>query len=140
MAGYTYRSFVRNPPLGECHALPLLYFSRPMGAAFLFGLAAAEVGVLCRRAVVAYDGHFCRGVAQGFDDFFQGAGHFVAVGRVAALRADEGRHVFDDDDVMANIDHEGGFFLFQCTFAHKAVHDHTSFLIFPLTSHRAGSG
>lgn len=66
----------------------------------------------CGAVVVAYNGHFRGGVAQGFDDFFQSAGYFVAVCGVATLRADEGRHVFDDDDVMADIDHEGGFFLF----------------------------
>ena len=107
--------FLASWTLVVCFFVASIVFSpscRPMGAVFLFGLAAVEVGVLCRRAVVAYDGHFCGGVAQGFDDFFQGAGHFVAVGRVAALGADEGRHVFDDDNVMADVDHEGGFFFF----------------------------
>ena len=106
------------------------------GGWFLF---CAEM--LCRGlALVVDDGHLRGNLPQGVYDLLEYMSNLVAVCRVSALGADKRRNIFDNDDVLADLDHERSLFLLERTFAHKAAHCTFSFRVFPSDAQRSGSG
>ena len=106
------------------------------GGRFLF---CAEM--LCRGlALVVDDGHFRWDLPQGVYDLLEHMSNLVAVCRVSALGADKRRNIFDNDDVLADLDHKRRFFLLKRSFAHEAAHCDFSFRVFPSDSQRSGSG
>jgi len=72
---------------------------------------------------VVYHGDFgARLLFKGIDYFFQPCGCFIVVTGIAALLANTGRHVSDNDNALAYIHSKSGKAVFHGALAHKADH------------------
>ncbi len=90
--------------------------------------AAPESGDRALPFSLIEDGNLRERPALGGDDGLQAFGDLVCVCRIAALAADLGGDVLDDD-VVADVYHVGGFLVFECAFAEETGHiGHASFL------------
>jgi hypothetical protein len=79
-------------------------------------------------------------VLDGLNNPFKPAGHVAAIGNFAALVANPGRHVFNDDNTLAGIGRKCGKTVPRFTFAHKTDHFVLSRRVLKSADHSSGFG
>ena len=62
---------------------------------------------------IADNRHFRRSMAQRLDNLFKYTGDLITIAGIPTLRADIGRNVLDDNDVISEVNHERGRFLLK---------------------------
>jgi hypothetical protein len=119
-------------------AVLLLFLSasvaRAQTAAEMEGQSGGSIGIVDHR----YLGK--RGIFDGSNNLLKPAGHIVAIGNFAALIANLGRHVLNDDDTISNIGGKSRKTVLRFAFAHKAGHGISSLRVLKSADHSAGFG
>ena len=111
-----------------------LFFALLYTAGILGFLSGGSVGIVDYR----YLGK--RRVPDRIDNLLKPAGHIVIIRNFAALIANLGWYVLNDDDTVAYIGGKGGKIVPCFAFAHKAVHFVSSLRILKSADHSAGLG
>ena len=66
-------------------------------------------GAMC----ITHNRHFRRSMAQRLDNLFKYTGDLITIAGIPTLRADIGRNVIDDNDVISEVNYERGRFLLK---------------------------
>jgi hypothetical protein len=115
-----------------------------LGAGLFFALlyAVGIRGILSGGSIGIVDYRYLGKVriSNGIDNLFKPAGNIIVIGNFAALIANLGWHVFNDNDTVSYIGGKSGKTVPYFAFAHKAGHFVSSLRILKSADHSAGLG